>query len=172
MGSQPATATPATLAIRVAHHYRKHVGYRHRAALGVLVSTAATFAFLRLLTAAIHFDLLPIGNVVTPGGLHIHHFVWGIFLTLIIGFLALALDRPTWHPWLAIPFGIGAALTLDEFALWLNLRDVYWQNQGRVSVEVVIGCLALLSAYLVAARFWNAAVGEVVRTGRWIWSRR
>jgi len=138
----------------------------------VLIALAVTFAFLRLLTAAIHFDLLPIHNLVTSSGLHIHHFVWGIFLLLAVGFLALVLDPPAWHPRLAIPFGIGAALTLDEFALWLDLRDVYWQNAGRVSVEVVIGCLALLSAYLVAARFWNAAAAEVGRTVRWVWPSR
>jgi len=138
----------------------------------VLIALAVTFAFLRLLTAAIHFDLLPIHNLVTSSGLHIHHFVWGILILLLVGLLALLVDQARWHPWLAIPFGAGAALTLDEFALWLDLRDVYWQNAGRVSVEVVIGCLALLSAYLVAARFWNAAAAEVGRTVRWVWPSR
>jgi hypothetical protein len=157
-------ATPATLAQRIGRHYEKHVDYRRRAAVGVFLSLAATFAFLRALTAAIRFGLLPIPNLVTNGGLHIHHFVWGIFLTLVVGFLALVLDQPTWHPRLAVPFGIGMALTLDEFALWLNLRDVYWQHQGRLSVELVLGCLALLGVYLFGFRFWHAAVREVTRT--------
>jgi hypothetical protein len=159
--------TPATLGQRVRHHYEKHVDYRRRAAFDVLLSMAVTFVILRALTAGIRFDLLPIHNVVTASGLHIHHFVWGILLILIVGFLALVLDRPAWHPRLAIFFGIGAALTLDEFALWLNLRDVYWQQQGRESVELVVGCLALLGIYVAGYRFWNAAAGEVMRTLSW-----
>jgi hypothetical protein len=58
-------------------------------------------------------------------------------------------------------FGIGAALVIDEFALWLNLRDVYWAREGRISVDVAILIAALLGVYYTADRFWRQVVAEV-----------
>jgi hypothetical protein len=78
------------------------------------------------------------GSVKTEGGLHVHHLVFGIVLLLIMGF-ALALQPAS--PWLEIfaaGFGIGAGLTLDEYALWLHLEDVYWAEEGRRSVDAVV----------------------------------
>jgi hypothetical protein len=78
------------------------------------------------------------GSVTTEGGLHVHHLVFGIVLLLATGF-ALALQPPS--PWLEIlagGFGIGAGLTLDEYALWLHLDDVYWAEEGRRSVDAVV----------------------------------
>jgi len=78
------------------------------------------------------------GSVSTEGGLHVHHLVFGIVLLLATGF-ALALQPPS--PWLEIfaaGFGIGAGLTLDEYALWLHLEDVYWAEEGRRSVDAVV----------------------------------
>jgi hypothetical protein len=78
------------------------------------------------------------GSVSTEGGLHVHHLVFGIVLLLAMGF-ALALQPPS--PWLEIfaaGFGIGAGLTLDEYALWLHLEDVYWAEEGRRSVDAVV----------------------------------
>jgi hypothetical protein len=76
---------------------------------------------------------------VTSGELHIHHLVWGIILLLLCGFLGFATPpRSPWTEILAVLFGIGAGFTLDEFALWLRLEDVYWAEQGRASVEAVL----------------------------------
>jgi hypothetical protein len=78
------------------------------------------------------------GSVKTEGGLHVHHLVFGIVLLLATGF-ALALQPAS--PWLEIfaaGFGIGAGLTLDEYALWLHLEDVYWAEEGRRSVDAVV----------------------------------
>jgi hypothetical protein len=78
------------------------------------------------------------GSVKTEGGLHVHHLVFGIVLMLAMGF-ALALQPPS--PWVEIfaaGFGIGAGLTLDEYALWLHLDDVYWAEEGRRSVDAVV----------------------------------
>jgi hypothetical protein len=70
--------------------------------------------------------------------------VVGIVLALLAGFLDFALDpRGPWLEILAIVFGIGAALTLDEFALWLYLKDVYWANEGRNSIDAVIFAVLL-----------------------------
>jgi len=151
---------------RIAGLYRRHIDYRREAALRLLIAFAVTFAVVRALTFGIRYQLLPINNVVTPGGLHIHHYVWGIFIVLVVGFLAMTLDQPSWHPWLAIPFGIGAALVLDEFALLLNLQDVYWAKEGRQSLDAVVLVLAVLGVYLVAERFWRAALREVLENVR------
>jgi hypothetical protein len=87
------------------------------------------------------------GGVETESGLHIHHLVWGILLMLFCGFLSFAapLDGPWWHL-IAIGFGIGAGFTLDEFALWVHLQDVYWSEQGRASFDAVVctGAFAIL----------------------------
>jgi hypothetical protein len=86
------------------------------------------------------------GNV-SVGGTHVHHLVWGILLLLISGYCGIAFEPDSpWRELLAILFGIGAGLTLDEFALWLHLRDVYWEREGRRSIDAVIvaGTLGLL----------------------------
>jgi hypothetical protein len=76
---------------------------------------------------------------VKSGGVHIHHLVWGICLMMFAGFLAFAapLETPWWHI-VAIIFGIGVGFTLDEFALWVHLEDVYWSQEGRASFDAVI----------------------------------
>jgi hypothetical protein len=78
------------------------------------------------------------GGVVS-GGVHLHHLVWGICLLLISGFLGFALDPGSpWNEIFAAAFGIGAGLTLDEFALWVRLKDVYWTEEGRSSLDAVV----------------------------------
>jgi hypothetical protein len=89
------------------------------------------------------------GSVKTKGGLHLHHLVWGIVLILFTGFLNFVL-RPE-SPWLevlAALFGVGAGLTLDEFALWIHLEDVYWSQEGRSSIDAVI-VAALIGGMIV-----------------------
>jgi len=79
------------------------------------------------------------GSVTTESGLHLHHLVWGIVLLLLAGFLEFATSPPSpWNEVLAALFGIGAGLTLDEFALWIYLRDVYWAEEGRSSFDAVV----------------------------------
>lgn len=141
--------------------YQQHVDYRRQAALWMWVTFIATFIFLRLLTFGIRYHLVPAKNVVTSSGLHIHHFVWGIVILLIVGFLGITLWTERLHPWLGAVFGIGAALVLDEYALWLNLQDVYWLPAGRASIDVVILVAALLGLYYAADRFWKQAVAEL-----------
>jgi lysylphosphatidylglycerol synthetase-like protein (DUF2156 family) len=72
-----------------------------------------------------------------------------------MGYLGLALDMGS--PWLeltAIVFGIGMGLTLDEFALWLNLEDVYWSSKGRQSIDAVVITASLLAISLLGLWFW------------------
>lgn len=86
------------------------------------------------------------------GGVHVHHQVWGIFLVLLTGLLEFRYSPgPPWKEVLAALFGIGAALTLDEFALWFHLDDVYWGQDGRKSIDAILiggalGAVLLLQA--------------------------
>jgi hypothetical protein len=119
-------------------------------AMLVLVAFLLSFAFIRTSARMIRsprFAWWP-GNVETDSGLHIHHLVWGISLLLISGFVAFAtgLDTP-WMQITAVGFGIGAGLTLDEFALWLHLEDVYWTSEGRASLDAIV--LATVFAVVV-----------------------
>jgi hypothetical protein len=82
------------------------------------------------------------------GSLHIHHLVFGILLLMLTAYLAVGFDRPQWRNRLAFLYGAGAALTLDEFALWLNLENDYWARKGRESVDAGV---AAGSAFLLAA---------------------
>jgi len=111
------------------------------------VAFLVTFAIVRGITHLIRAGIGPFHNV-TSGGLHIHHLVWGILLLLVVGYVWL-LEVGVGSTWVAsltaIAFGVGAALTLDEFALWLNMQDVYWDRQGRESVDAVIIFAGLLS---------------------------
>ena len=110
-----------------------------------------TFGIVRAITHLIKARVGPFHNVST-GGLHIHHLVWGILLLLVVGYVWLIQEGtgqariPSWFSRVtAIAYGVGAALTLDEFALWLNLQDVYWAGKGRESVDAVVIFAALLS---------------------------
>ena len=139
---------------RFRHHYRQ-LDLSRRVAIRALVAFLATFAFLRALTAIIHFQLLPVHNIVTRSGLHIHHLFWGILLLMVTGFAALATRAPAWHLRIAIVFGCAMALTLDEFALWLRLADVYWSWEGWESIKAAAVAAALLALFALGSPFWR-----------------
>jgi hypothetical protein len=112
-----------------------------RAGFVLLASFLITFLFIRTsarLMRSPKVSWWP-GSVTTDSGLHLHHLVWGIVLLLLSGFLGYALNPISpWNEILAAIFGIGAGLTLDEFALWVYLKDVYWAEEGRASFDAVI----------------------------------
>jgi hypothetical protein len=122
-----------------------------RAGFILLAAFLAAFLFIRTSARLIRSPRVSWwpGSVTTDSGLHLHHLVWGIVLLLISGFLNFALG-PTgvWLDVLAALFGIGAGLTLDEFALWIHLEDVYWSEQGRASLDAVV-VAALLGGLIV-----------------------
>ncbi len=154
-----------TLAHRLRHVARTHLDYRRRAALRMLIAFIVAFGLVRLLTFAIHNNLGPFHDIVLGGGasgtIHIHHYMWGLTLIVVCGFLALSLEGARWHPVLVIPFGVGLALVLDEFALLLQLKDVYWAEAGRTSVDVGIIIAALLLLYYVCQCFWHDLAAEL-----------
>ena len=96
------------------------------------------------------------GSVTTESGLHLHHLVWGIVLILSAGFLGFAINPVSpWNEILAGLFGVGAGFTLDEFALWVYLRDVYWGQEGRKSFDAVIVATVLGGLVLLGLAPFN-----------------
>lgn len=113
-----------------------------------LASFVLTFVITRVIVRLIRAGKGPFGNV-KAGGLHIHHVVPGVVLTVLGGFGAVASSRHGFGACLfAVVFGTGAGLVLDEFALILHLDDVYWTEEGRKSVEVVLVTAALVGLVL------------------------
>ena len=125
-------------------------------ALWALVGFLVTFALVRTITRRIHARQAARASTSGPvkdvyiAGVHVHHQVWGILLVLVSGLLTFRF-RPE-SPWidvLALLFGAGAALTLDEFALWFHLDDVYWSTEGRKSIDAILVGAALGGAILL-----------------------
>jgi hypothetical protein len=127
------------------------------ASLGFLL----TFGVVRAITHLIRAGVGPFHDV-SNGTLHIHHLVWGILLLLVVGYAWLIQPGAGWLTHVtAFAFGVGAALTLDEFALWLNFQDVYWAKQGRESIDAVVIFAALLSVGIWGYPFLHA-IGRFV----------
>ena len=122
----------------------------------ILVTYVVTFLIVRFITHAIRDGKYRkiLRNVSAPGGTHLHHLVPGIILLLVSGFIGVGVDARPWQFTAAFLFGVGAALTLDEFALWLHLEDVYWAKEGRQSVDAVLIMAALLLLAFIGGGFW------------------
>jgi hypothetical protein len=117
------------------------------------VAFLLTFAFIRTSTHMIRAQVKWWPGNVSVGGTHIHHLVWGILLILVSGYIAVAIaPQSPWREVVAVFFGTG--LTLDEFALWLNLKDVYWSKEGRKSIDAVIIASAVSGLLLISLRSW------------------
>lgn len=121
------------------------------AAFLALLGFVLSFLFIRTSTRMIRAEVSwwP-GNIETEGGLHLHHLAFGIVFMLLGGFAAIAIDTPAspWYQMAVVGFGVGAGLTFDEFALWINLEDVYWSERGRTSLDaivLVVGFMALVA---------------------------
>ena len=133
----------------------------------ILVAFLLTFLLVRFITHSIRagrFRRL-FHNITGPGGTHFHHLVPGILLLLISGYLGIGLDDRGLAAIVALLFGVGAALTLDEFALWLHLEDVYWAKEGRQSIDAVIVAATLVLLGILGGRFWievGRAVGRLL----------
>jgi hypothetical protein len=124
-----------------------------RAGLILLVAMLLSFLFIRTSARLMRSPKVTWwpGSIETEGGLHVHHLVFGIVMMLVGGFLLALAPGPPWLEIFAGLFGVGAGLTLDEYALWLHLEDVYWSEEGRRSVDAVV--VAALVAGLVLLGF-------------------
>jgi len=130
--------------------FREELDSRQRAALLSWLAFTVTFGAVRGITYSIKEGRGPFGNL-SVGGEHLHHYMWGIGLLVGVGGVAVhGEDRQHRHPLVAIGYGAGLALIVDEFALLLDLKDVYWARQGRISVDLGVGGSALAGTYLAA----------------------
>ena len=120
-----------------------------------LLAFLLMFGFVRLSTHMIRAQVSWWPGNVEVKGTHVHHLVFGILILLAVGYVGIAIAPGSpGREILAVLFGIGAALTLDEFALWLNLRDVYWSKEGRRSIDAVIVCAVLAALVILGFRIW------------------
>jgi hypothetical protein len=146
---------PKNIVERLAHGYWQDIGPAQRAGLLSWAAFATTFGVVRAITYSIRAGRGPVRNL-SLGGEHIHHYVWGIATLAGVGGIAVrGVNAAHRHPTLAIAYGSGLALIVDEFALLLDLQDVYWAKQGRKSVDVAIGIIATAGCYFAAAPFWK-----------------
>ncbi len=143
--------------------YHKHFSDRRKERrLLSAGSFFVTFATVRGITHAIRAERGPFRNI-TPGGRHIHHMTFGIVGLLTVGYLWMlevgTNDARRASLATAMVYGSGAALTLDEFALWLNLEDDYWTKQGRESIDAVVLFGAALSVSVIGRGFLKELAG-------------
>ncbi|MCB0870250.1 MAG: hypothetical protein KDB52_05405 [Solirubrobacterales bacterium] len=136
--------------------WRDQIESNHQEAIFlVLVGFLLSFAFIRMSTRLMRSPKVPWwpGSIVSEGGLHVHHHVFGIVLMMIAGSVAFALDGDSaWFNLSALAFGIGIGLTIDEFALWLHLEDVYWSEEGRRSIDATVLTALVLALVMFGAR--------------------
>lgn len=139
-----------------ASYHHRILDHDKQAQFFILAAFLVTFITVRAITHLIRGGHLKrvFHNVSTRSGTHLHHLVPGIILLLVSGFLGIGFPDLAHHDLLAILFGIGAALTLDEFALWLHLEDVYWAKQGRQSIDAVVIAATLIGLSILGGGFW------------------
>lgn len=129
---------------------REELDQGQRAALASWLSFTATFAAVRGITWSIRAGRGPFRNV-SLGGEHLHHYMWGIGMLAGVGAVAVrGSERQRAHPAVAVSYGSGLALIVDEFALLLDLKDVYWAQQGRISIDLGVGGIAAAGSYFAA----------------------
>ena len=139
-----------SLASDVRDAFRSDLDPGQQSGLISWLAFAGTFGAVRGITYSIRTGTGPFRNV-SVGGEHLHHYMWGIGLLTGVGAIAIRGDeRHRRHPATAVSYGSGLALIIDEFALLLDLRDVYWAKQGRISVDVAIGGIAAAGTYFAA----------------------
>ncbi|MGA4798409.1 hypothetical protein [Streptomyces lavendulocolor] len=112
---------------------------------------ALTFGGMRLLTWLIHIDVAGVGDV-QAGGVHLHHYVWGILLLVAVGAAGLVERSARARAWMGLAYGVGLALVVDEAALLISLEDVYWDTEGGVSIALAIAVIAVAGAVLAVTR--------------------
>lgn len=139
-------AVPKPGEVKEAFHQELHP--QRQSAVISWVAFTTTFATVRTITHLIRAGRSPLRNL-SVGGRHLHHYLWGILLVASVGGIALrGEDKLRRHPLVATAYGSGLALIVDEFALLLDLEDVYWAKQGRSSVDLGIGLMAVTGSTL------------------------
>jgi hypothetical protein len=133
----------------------------------VLVGFILSFGFIRMSTRLMRSPRVPWwpGSVVSESGVHLHHLVFGIVTMMISGALGFAtLGESPYAEICAFAFGVGAGLTIDEFALWVYLDDVYWAEEGRRSIDATVIAAAAMSLILLGFTPFSFETGSLGQT--------
>lgn len=135
----------------------------------LLVGLVGSFVFIRVSTRMIRAKVRWWPGNVSAGGTHLHHELFGVVVMLAAGVLGFAVRTVTpWRELLALLFGIGAGLVLDEFALLLHLQDVYWTEEGRASIDaVIVGTIATLMIVVGTLPFGLGGMSSAEMSARW-----
>ena len=148
-------------------HLHHHLGPRRERAMFATLGFTVAVLVTRGVTTFLHYRGAGTNGGIVVGGVHIHHMVFGIVGLLAIGYTWLLLYGLDHHPsrrafrLTALGYGASSALILDEFALWLNLKDVYWQHKGRESLEALAFFGGLLFWALLIWPFARAVWGHL-----------
>ena len=149
-----------SLTADIAAAYGSELDAGHQSALLSWIAFTGTFGAVRGITHAIKSGKGPFQNM-SMGGEHLHHYMWGIGMLTGVGAVAVrGTERMRRHPGTALAYGTGLALVVDEFALLLDLKDVYWAKEGRVSVDIAIGASALAGSYFAALPVIRKVLGK------------
>jgi hypothetical protein len=138
--------------------YNKYIrGHHEEPRFLIITSFTLTFIFTRLFVYNIHYHFLPIQTYpFFIHDLHVHHLVFGIFFLLIAGFIRIPQFGRTLFRFSSVLYGVGAALTLDEFALWLHLEpNRYFGSEGRINIDAVVIFLLIALSSLWHGVFWR-----------------
>jgi hypothetical protein len=157
--TRPATAPPSERPARP--QLGEHLSTRRERVLWAALAFVVTIGIARAATGILHAKGAGADGGLIVAGAHIHHFVFGIALVLASSLSWLLLggiddQRKRWFRVTAVAWGVGVALLLDEYALWLNLEDVYWQQQGRQSIEAIVAFVAVLALALLVRPYGSA----------------
>jgi hypothetical protein len=150
--------------INVARRGLRATPHHEQVLFNILAGFLGAFATVRLSTWGIRSGWWPAGNVRVRGR-RIHHFIPGIVLAFVSGIGAITTRSERMEATLAIPFGAGMGLTMDEAALLLGLEDVYWTRQGLLSVQVSLGVTATLAATIIGLRVLQRGEEKGVEEG-------
>ncbi len=143
----------------ISEFWNEHIlAHERQGVFLVLVGFILSFAFIRMSTRLMRSPKVPWwpGSVVSDSGVHLHHLVFGIVAMMIAGTLGFAVHGES--PYAEICgffFGVGAGLTIDEFALWVHLEDVYWAKEGRSSIDATVIAAAAMGLVVVGANPLN-----------------
>ena len=154
----------STLRMRLARRWRAQLEPAQRSTVIAWASFAATFAAVRGITHWLRDGHGPSGGGASAGGTHLHHYNLGILMLSGLGAVTIrGKEHHRRHPTAAAVYGAANALIVDEAALLLDLKDVYWAKQGRTSVDLAIGVIAAGGLALAGRPLWRGAARQLHR---------
>jgi hypothetical protein len=151
----PETLDDPQLATRLRQEWRTRLDPGQRSAVIAWASFAATFGVVRGITHWLRDGHGPSGGGMSAGGTHLHHYNLGILLLSGLGAVTIrGKEHHRRHPSAAAAYGVANALIVDEAALLLDLKDVYWAKQGRTSVDLAVGLIGIGGLAIAGLPLW------------------